>query len=112
LLSVYLRIGLIAPNLSPKKVIHKLRETKKREGARGGEGSRNDSGRLLGRAGIENRRLQLFDVVGLQPPRLRMVLAQNIPSLALAPTTLGRVVARIAGGTTITAPASIFKHWP
>lgn len=60
--------------------------------------------------GIKRRRVQFFDVVGLQPPGLRVVLTQDIPSLALATTVVTRHPARNIEGTAITSPASVFKH--
>jgi hypothetical protein len=59
---------------------------------------------------VEQGRLQLFGVVGPQPPGLRMVLAQNIPPIVLASAARMGNVALIAKNASITAPASIFKH--
>lgn len=60
--------------------------------------------------GIEDGRVQLLHVVGLKPPGLRMILAQYIPPLAFASAARGCHTAGNLKGTTITSPASVFKH--
>ena len=63
-----------------------------------------------GGVGVEQRRLQLFGIVGSQPPGLGMVLTQNIAPFVLASTARARNIVASAKGAAVAASTSIFKH--